>query len=139
MHLGGAAGGGRGEDHATGHRRSDQRDLLGDEAAEREAEEVDRVELEGLEERDGIARHLGDRARGGARRSGHSGVVERDDPPVARQRVDQSGVPVVEVAAEMLEEHQRRRPGADLAIRVLDPVRGTDHAVASRQVLAGGS
>ena len=138
VHPGGAARGCRREDQATDHRRPDQRDLLGDEAADREAEEVDRAELEGLEERDGIARHLRDRARRRARRSAHPGVVERHDSPVARQRVDQRGIPVVEVPAEVLEEHERRRPFADLAIRVVDPVRGADHSVGSRQVLAGG-
>src|SRR3954449_12896764 len=30
-----------------------------------------------------------------------------------------------------------RRPFADLAIGVIDPVRGADHSVASRQILAG--
>ena len=76
------------------------------------------------------------------------GVVPVDPPTPAlsnvttrrssRQRVDQRGIPVVEVPAEVLEKHERRRPVADLAIRVVDPVRGADHAVGSRQVVAGG-
>jgi hypothetical protein len=49
VHPGGAARGRRREDHATDRRRPDQCDLLGDEAADREAQEVDRAELEGLE------------------------------------------------------------------------------------------
>src|SRR4051794_31032626 len=139
VHPGRAARRRGGEDQATDRSRPDQRDLLGDGAADREAEHVDGAELEGLEERDGVARHLRDRARRRAGRSGHAGVVEGHDSPVVRQRVHQRGVPVVEAAAEVLEEHERRCPFADLAKGVVDAVRGADHGVGSRQVLAGGS
>jgi len=64
-----------------------------------------------------------------------SNVTTRRSP----QRVDQCGIPVVEVPAEVLEEHECRRPFADLAIGVVDPVPGADHPVGSRQVVAGGS
>jgi hypothetical protein len=48
VHPGGAARGCRREDQATDYCRPDQRDVLGDEAADREAEEVHSAELEGL-------------------------------------------------------------------------------------------
>jgi hypothetical protein len=70
-------------------------------------------------------------ARRRARRSAHPGVVERHDSPVARQRVDQLGIPVVEVPAEVLVEHERRGPFADLAIRVVD---GPCHLAAAVEV-----
>jgi hypothetical protein len=53
-------------------------------------------------------------------------------------RVDQRGIPVVEIPTEVLEEHQGRRPLADLAIHVVDPVRCFDRSGGSRQVGAGG-
>jgi hypothetical protein len=111
---------------------------LGDEATDREAEEVNWAELERIEERDGIARHLRDRAGRRARRPAHPSVVERHDSPIVRQRVDQGGIPVVEIPAEVLEEHEGRRLFADLAIHVVDPVRSAGHFGGSRQVGAGG-
>src|SRR5512133_3021868 len=53
--------------------------------------------------------------------------------------VDQGGIPVVEIPAEVLEEQEGRRLFADLAIHVVDPVRSADHFGGSRQVGAGGT
>ena len=36
-------------------------------------------------------------------------LSKRHDSPVVRQRVDQRGIPVVEIPAEVLEEHEGRR------------------------------
>ena len=64
-------------------------------------------------------------AAGGA---ADSGVVERHDPPRLRQRVDQRRVPVVEIAAEVLEQDQRHRTlaAAGVAAGIVDTVGGTD-------------
>jgi hypothetical protein len=51
--------------------------------------------------------HRFDRVRRQAGGAGHAAVVECHDPPFGGQVVDQSGVPVVEVAAEVLEEDER--------------------------------
>jgi hypothetical protein len=40
-----------------------------------------------------------------------AGIVDQDHLALAGQRVGQRGVPVVEVAAEVLEHHQRQRAG----------------------------
>ena len=55
---------------------------------------------------------------------------ERDQRPSARGR------PVPEPQQEQgrAQLHERRRPFADLAMRAVDPVRGADHSVGSRQV-----
>ena len=60
------------------------------------------ADLQGVEEGKGIAGHLLEVVRGIAARAADSRVVERHDPPVRRQRVDQGGIPVVQVPAEML-------------------------------------
>jgi hypothetical protein len=53
-------------------------------------------------------------------------------------RVDQRRIPVIQIAAEVLEQHKRWRDFAGVAIRILDPVRGVDHPVGTRRVVAGG-
>ena len=68
--------------------------------------------LQGVEERDGIVRHVLDGVRGGPAGAAHPGVVEGDDPARRGERVDQGGIPVVEVAAEVLEQHQGRSSAA---------------------------
>jgi hypothetical protein len=87
--------------------RPGQRDLLGDEAAQGEADDVDLHEAEGVEQGHGVPGHLGDRPRGRAAGCADAGVVEGHDMAAGGQRVDQRGVPIVEVAAEVLEQDQR--------------------------------
>jgi hypothetical protein len=91
--------------------RAGQRDLLGHEAADRETEQVGLADLHRGQERQGIARHLPDVVRGdaGGAADADAGVVEGDNPPGAGERVDQRGIPVVEIPAEMLEQYQPHR------------------------------
>jgi hypothetical protein len=67
--------------------------------------------------------------RGSAGRSAYSGVVERDDPPVRRQAVDQGRVPIVEIPSEVLKQDQRYRAAAGVAVGVVNAVGGTDQFV----------
>jgi len=69
----------------------------------------------------GVDLHLG---------SADSGVVERHDPPGRCQRVDQRGVPVVQVSAEVLEQDQRHLAlAAGVAVGVVDAVGRADQLV----------
>ena len=112
--------------------RPDQGDLLGDEAADGESEQIDLAELLGLEEGDGVACHLLDGARRGSAATAHSGVVERDDTARRGERVDQCGIPVVEVSPEMLEQNEWQHPTAGFAIDEVDPVGRADALVRGR-------
>jgi hypothetical protein len=67
---------------------------------------------------DGVRRRAG--------RGPDADVVERDHPSIRREGVDESGVPVVEVAAEVLQQHERHITVAELAVGVLDRVVGRD-------------
>src|SRR5262249_24846560 len=49
-------------------------------------------------------------------------VVEGDDAALRRKCVDQCGVPVVEVAAEVLQQHDRDVASTEVAIGVVDPI-----------------
>ena len=80
-----------------------------------------------IEERDGIARHLLNRAGSRPVRSADTGVVERDDPTVARERINERRIPVVKVAAEVLQQHQRHCADADVTVGVVETVGGTDN------------
>jgi hypothetical protein len=75
-------------------------------------------------------------------REAHAGVVEKHDLATPGQRVHQQGIPVVEIAAEVLKEHQRRHLGAGVpesAIRVVDAVGRLEHQVLGRGLgVAGG-
>ena len=128
MHAGRALGRRGRENQPADDSRPDQRDLLRDEAANREAEQTNLADLHGGDERDGIARHLLDGVGGGAGGAADSGVVERHNPPGRRERVDQRRVPVVEIPAEVLEQDQRHRTlaAAGVAAGVVDAVGGTD-------------
>jgi hypothetical protein len=111
----------------------------GDEAADAEAEQICLAELHGGEERDGVARHLLDDVGGGAGEAADSGVAERHDPPLPRrERADQGRGPVVEIAAEVLEQDQRHRAfAAGIAVDVADAVGVTDPAVWKLRISPG--
>lgn len=66
-------------------------------------------------------------------------AFERHDPPLPRrERVDQGGVPVVEIAAEVLEQDQRHRAFAvGIAVGVADAVGVTDPAVWKLRISPG--
>jgi hypothetical protein len=92
------------QDQPSHDGRPGQGNLLRDEAADGEPQQVNLAEFHGGDEGDGVAGHLLHAVRccpGGA---ADSGVVERDDTPGRCQRVDQRGIPVVEVPAEVLEK-----------------------------------
>ena len=94
-----------------------ERDDLGDHAAQREPEDVDLVEPERPDERDGVVRHcldrVGHRAGGGADAS----VVEGDHAVLRGDAVDDAWVPVVEVRRQVREkDHRRTRLWAELAV-----------------------
>ena len=117
----------RGREHdAPQEVGADERDLLGDEAAEREAEQIDALELHRLEEGDRVVGHRLDGVRRRAGRGADADVVEGDHASLGGELVDQRGVPVVEVAAEVLQQDERDIAFTLVAVGVLDPVVGRD-------------
>ena len=73
----------------------------------------------------------------GAARSADAGVVEQDHFAGSRQRVDERGVPVVEVAAEVLKQYERRsarRGIAEAAVGVADAVPSFDGLIGSGEL-----
>jgi hypothetical protein len=93
-----------------------------DEAADREAEQVDPLKVHRLDEGDRIVGHCFDRAGRRAGRCRHPGVIERDDPSSRGERVDKRRVPVVEAAAEVLQQDERHVALAEIAVCVVDSV-----------------
>ena len=82
MHAGGALRSRGRQDHPAYDGGPGQRDLLRDEAADGEAEQVNLAQVQGLDERDGLVRHL---LRGVCCFPGgaaDSGVIEGDDTAV---------------------------------------------------------
>jgi hypothetical protein len=77
-----------------------ERDHLGDEAAEGEAEQTDLLQTERVEERDSVIGHLLGGVRSRARGAADAGVVESDHVALGREAVDQGRVPVVDVPSE---------------------------------------
>jgi hypothetical protein len=131
VHAGGALRGRGGQHQPADDGRPGQRDLLRDEAADGEPQQVNLAEVHCGEERDGVAGHLLDGARRCAAGAADSGVVDGDDPPGQGQRVDQRGIPVVEVPAEVLEQDQRHATlaTAGVAVRIVDAVGRADQLV----------
>jgi hypothetical protein len=81
-------------------------------------------QFEVLDELDGVVRHVRDR---GWRRAGgcpDAHVVEKDHLAVGGDRVDESRVPIVDVAAEVLQKDDRCSGGsvAEAAVGVVDAV-----------------
>jgi hypothetical protein len=88
----------------------------GDEAADGEAEQVVAVQLDGVEEGEGVVGHLLDGVGGGAGGVADAGEVHEDDLPLGGDGVDELGVPVVEGGTEVHQADQRQvalvnRPG----------------------------
>jgi hypothetical protein len=117
--------GGGGEDEASDQGRPPQYDLLGDEAADGEPEQICLAELEGADKGDRIPGHLIDRVRRRAGQVTDAGVVEGDGPVGLGERVDQCGIPVVQVVAEVLEQDERDGSvvSTGVPVRVADAVR----------------
>jgi hypothetical protein len=122
VHPGRALRGRGGEHEAPRQVGADERDLLCDEAADREPEQVHLLEAHRLDEGDRAVSHRLDRVGRDAGGAAHADVVERGDASLRCEIVDERGVPVVEVAAEVLQQHERHLAGAELAVGVLDPV-----------------
>ena len=117
----------RGREHdAPQEIGADERDLLRDEAADRETEQIHPLELECLEEGDGIVAHRLDRVGRPAGGRADAGVVEGDHTAISRERIDERGVPIVEIAAEVLQENKRCLARSQIAVGVLDRVVGRD-------------
>jgi hypothetical protein len=102
-----AACAGADQHQAPDELRGLQRDLLGDEAADREAEHVDLLESERRDEGDGLAAHRLERGRYLTRAARNASVVEQDHLPRRRQAVGHQRVPVVHGAGEMHVEDER--------------------------------
>jgi hypothetical protein len=90
------------QDNSPYQVRPDESDLLGNEAADREPEDIDASDVQPCNEGKRIASHLLDRARSCSSCGTHTHVVERNDAPLPRQRVDEWRVPVLQVPAKVL-------------------------------------
>ena len=134
MHAGGALRRGGRQDQPAHGGRPGQRDLLGDEAADGEPEQVNLAEIHGLDEGDGVVCHLLHGARGGTGGAPDSGIVEGDDAAAGGQRVDQGRIPVVEIPAEVHEQDQRHAAATGVAVGVVDSVLGPDQLVRKLRV-----
>ena len=91
------------------------------------AQQIDAAELQRVEERDSVACHLGHGARHFPRGEADTGVVEQDHLALGRDLVNEQRVPVLQIAAKVLEEDDRWPALSDLAeasVRVRDPVLG---------------
>src|SRR4029453_10559870 len=84
-----------------------KRYLLRHEAADREAQHVDLLEPQCLDECDGVASHLFDRGRNLARAARDAGVIEQNDFPLSREAIGHRRIPMVHRAGEVLVENQR--------------------------------
>jgi hypothetical protein len=86
---------------------ADQRHLLRHEAADREPKQIDLRQVERTDERDHRPRRVGNRRAELAARRTDTRIVDEDHTALARQCVGERRIPVVEVAAEVLEHDQR--------------------------------
>jgi hypothetical protein len=102
-----AARAGADQHQAPDQLRGLQRDLLGDEAADREAEHINLLQSQRLDEGDGVGAHRLERGRHLARAVGNACVVEQDHFPRRREAVGHRRIPVVHRAGEMHVEDQR--------------------------------
>jgi hypothetical protein len=100
------------DQHQAAHQlRAGEGDLLGDQAAHRVPDHVDRVQAERVDEADRVAGHRLDGVGHSPAGGRHPGVVEQDDLAVAGEGVAQGRVVVIQGAHEVLEKHQRRTTG----------------------------
>jgi hypothetical protein len=75
--------------------------------------------------------HPRDRVRGRAGRAADANVVERDDAAPGGEIVDQRRIPVVEIAAEVLQQDERNVAGSELAVGVIDPLSAATRLMAA--------
>jgi hypothetical protein len=136
MHSGAASWRGGGQHKPAYRVRPDESDLLGNEAADREPQEVNERKVQRVEKVDSVARHLLDLVRCYSGRDPDTDVVERDDAPLGAHSVDEWRVPIIEVAPEVLQQHQRHRAGADFTVGVVDAVVGMGDLIGSGVIAA---
>jgi hypothetical protein len=99
-----------------------QRDGLGHVPAHGEAEQVDVVQAERVDERTGVPCHALDGVGGGAAAGADAGVVEKDHLASGCQGVGDRRVEVVQVPHEVLDQDDRPRG------TVSDPTIGEPHS-----------
>jgi hypothetical protein len=95
------------EDDPVRHAWTREHHLLRHEAGDGEAEDVDPLQPQCIDERDRPMCHLSNTARSDARCGPDADIVEREDPARFAQSVDQRRVPVVQVPSEVLKEGKR--------------------------------
>jgi hypothetical protein len=95
------------EDDLADELRLFLRDHLRDEAAQREAEEIDLIEPQRADEGDGVARHGGNRRGRPPLRSTDAAVVEGDHPMMRGDAIDDTRIPVVQNRPEVVQEDHR--------------------------------
>src|SRR4051794_12912085 len=83
-------------------------------------------EPERVDEAQDVAGHVLDVVGHETGRGADAAVVEQDDLAVRGETVDQRGVPVVQVAAEVLQAHQRWRVAPAVAEAAIDERRAAD-------------
>ena len=96
-----------GEDHSSHEFRRLQGDHLGDTAAERKPEEVNRFETQSANEGDRVGAHLLDRVWHRRARRADTAIVEGDHAMVRGDTVNDSRIPVVENRGQVVQEHHR--------------------------------
>jgi hypothetical protein len=74
------------------------------------------VEVHSVEKSQGTRRCLGHRVGHVPLRPSDTLVVERDHPPIHSQLIDQCGVPVVEIASEVLQQNNRTPLATGVAV-----------------------
>ncbi len=84
-----------------------QRDLLGNKAADRDAEHVDLGQAQRPDEGDGVRAHLLEAGRRLARRIRHAGIVEQDHLAVLGEAVGHGRIPIIHRARIVLVEDER--------------------------------
>jgi hypothetical protein len=99
---------GAGQDQAADHVGTYEDDLLSHAAAEREAEQVNHLQAQGVDEGESIPRHLGHGAGYGPGRAAHAGIVDQNDFALGGDGADQHRIPAVEAAAIAHEADQRQ-------------------------------
>jgi len=95
------------QDEATHQLGAVQRQVLSDIATQREAEQIDLPQLEGVEEVKSVLRHsshvVGDFPTGEA----NARIIESDHRAILRKPIEEGRIPVVHRATEVLQKDQR--------------------------------
>src|SRR6202171_4158791 len=106
-HVAAAARTGADQHQAPDQLRGLQRDLLGDEAADREAEDINLLESQRLDEGDGVSTHLLERGRHLPARAGNARIVEQNHLSRRREAFGHRRIPIVDRPGEVLVENER--------------------------------